>query len=159
MTNYRPEGYTTLTPMLVVTDGSAAIDFYEKVFGAKVAASMTGPDGTVLHAELELEDGRFQVMDANPAYRMVGLDRDNDDVPYSLTIYVRDCDATTSQAVEHGATVREQPDDFEVTGDRFASIRDPFGVRWTIMTRTAERTDEEIQAGFDEFMKAMTEQG
>ncbi|MDO5499732.1 MAG: VOC family protein [Propionibacteriaceae bacterium] len=155
MTNYRPDGFSTVTPMIVVRDGAAAIDFYAAVFGATVASRMDGPDGTILHCELQLESGRLQLMDANTAYRMVSLDPSNDDVPYSLAIYVPDCDATTARAVELGATVREQPDDFDVTGDRFSSIRDPFGVRWTIMTRTVERTDAEIQAGLDAFAESM----
>ncbi|KAA9153203.1 VOC family protein, partial [Microbacterium lushaniae] len=41
-----------------------------------------------------------------------------------------------------GAIVREEPSTF-VSGDRFASIRDPFGVRWSIMSRVEDLTEEE----------------
>jgi hypothetical protein len=41
-----------------------------------------------------------------------------------------------------GATVREQPRTF-VSGDRFASILDPFGPRWSIMTRVEDLSPEE----------------
>ena len=30
-----------------------------------------------------------------------------------------------------------------MSGDRFASIRDPFGVRWSIMTRVEDFSEEE----------------
>lgn len=155
MTNYRPEGYSTLTPMIVVNDGAAAIDFYESVFGAQVVARMTGPDGKIWHCELQLESGRFQVMDANEMYRMVTLETGDDAVPYSLAIYVGDCDAVVAKAEAAGATVREPLGDFDVTGDRFASIRDPFGVRWTVMTRKVAKTDAEIQAGLDAMVASM----
>lgn len=155
MTNYRPEGYSTLTPMIVVNDGAAAIAFYENVFGAKVVTRMTGPDSRIWHCELQLESGRLELMDANDTYRMVGLDPGNDAVPYSLAIYVSDCDAVVTRAEAAGARVREQLADFDVTGDRFASIRDPFGVRWTVMTRTVPRTDAEIQAGLDAMAESM----
>lgn len=155
MTNYRPEGYSTLTPMVVVNDASAAIRFYEAVFGAEVVARMDGPDGSVWHCELQLESGRLQVMDANEMYHMVRLDPADDNVPYSLAIYVPDCDAVTAKAEELGATVREPLADFDVTGDRFASIRDPFGVRWTVMTRKVARTDTEIQAGLEQMVRSM----
>lgn len=155
MTNFRPDGYSTLTPMIVVTDAAAAIDFYAAVFGARTVTRMDGPDGTVWHCELALESGRFQLMDANPSFHMVALDPTHDDVPFSLAIYVPDCDATTAKAAELGATIREETGDFEVTGDRFSSIRDPFGIRWTIMTRTTERTDAEIQAGLDAWKASM----
>ncbi len=38
--------------------------------------------------------------------------------------------------------MREPLTDF-VSGDRFASIRDPFGVRWSVMTRTQDLSEEE----------------
>lgn len=149
MTNYRPDGYSTLTPMIVVNDGPAAIAFYEEVFGAEVVAHMAGPDGKIWHCEMQLESGRFQLMDANDGYHMVTLDTTDDAVPYSLAIYVADCDTTVAKAEAAGATVREPLGDFDVTGDRFASIRDPFGVRWTVMTRKVAKTDAEVQAGLD----------
>ena len=33
-----------------------------------------------------------------------------------------------------------------VSGDRFASIRDPFGVRWSVMTRVEDLSEEESAA-------------
>ena len=39
----------------------------------------------------------------------------------------------------------ESPNTF-VSGDRFASIRDPFGVRWSIMTRVEDLSEEESAA-------------
>jgi PhnB protein len=59
-----------------------------------------------------------------------------------MGLYCPDVDAVVERAANAGATVREQPADF-VSGDRFASIRDPFGVRWTIMTRIEDLSPEE----------------
>ncbi|MGI9209588.1 MAG: VOC family protein, partial [Rhodococcus sp. (in: high G+C Gram-positive bacteria)] len=42
-----PEGYTDLTPYLVVDGAAHAIDFYRAGFGANVIERMDGPDGTV----------------------------------------------------------------------------------------------------------------
>jgi PhnB protein len=159
MTNYRPEGYSTVTPMVVVTDAAAAIEFYAAVFGARVVSRMNGPAGQVWHCELQFEAGRLQLMDANEQFRMVALDPSIDDVPYSLAIYVQDCDAVTAKAAELGATVREPAGDFEVTGDRFSSIRDPFGVRWTVMTRKVDKADADVQAGLDDWVESMEAAG
>jgi len=41
-----------------------------------------------------------------------------------------------------GAVVREAPKTV-VSGDRFASVRDPFGVRWSIMTRVEDLSEAE----------------
>jgi PhnB protein len=114
------------------------------VFGATVVGRMDGPDGTVLHAELDLGDGRLQFSDPNEAYGLVAPAHEGDTVSGSTCIYVPDVDAVFEKAVERGATVREKPATF-VTGDRFASIYDPFGHRWAVMTRVEEVTPEESE--------------
>ena len=51
-------------------------------------------------------------------------------------------DALVARAQRAGATVREPLSTF-VSGDRFASIRDPYGVRWSVMTRVEDLSEEE----------------
>jgi PhnB protein len=64
------------------------------------------------------------------------------DVTFSLALYVPNVDDVTANAEARGATVREEPATF-VSGDRFASILDPFGLRWSIMTRVEDLSPEE----------------
>jgi len=144
ITDGRPQGYTTLTPFLVCSPAAEAIPFYEEVFGATVVGRMDGPDGTVMHAELDLGDGRLQLSDPNDAYGLVAPTGDDDTVSGSTCIYVPDVDAVFEKAVARGATVREKPSTF-VTGDRFASIYDPFGHRWAVMTRVEDVSPEESE--------------
>lgn len=61
---------------------------------------------------------------------------------YSLGLYRPDVDAVVERAVAAGAVVREPPADF-VSGDRYASIRDPFGVRWSVMSRVEDLSEAE----------------
>ena len=143
--NGKPEGYTTLTPFLVCSPAAEAIRFYEEVFGATVVGRMDGPDGTVMHAELDVGEGRLQLSDPNPQYGLAApTGQESDTVSGSTCIYVADVDAVFAAAVERGATVREKPSTF-VTGDRFASIYDPFGHRWAVMTRVEEVSPEEAE--------------
>ncbi|KWX66637.1 glyoxalase/bleomycin resistance/extradiol dioxygenase family protein [Mycobacterium sp. NAZ190054] len=137
-----PAGYTSLTPFLCIDGASTAIDFYTKVFGAALVEKMDGPNGTVAHAELDFGTGRLQLGDPADAYRIVAPDSHSDTVTYSIALYCADVDDVVSRAEKAGATVREQPQDFP-TGDRFASLRDPFGIRWTVMTRVEEVSAEE----------------
>ena len=140
-----PDGYTSLTPFLVCSPAADAIGFYADVFGATVVGRMDGPDGTVLHAELDLGDGRLQLSDPNDQYGLVAPTGMVDDtVSGSTCIYVADVDAVFAAAVERGATVREKPSTF-VTGDRFASIYDPFGHRWAVMTRVEDVSPAEAE--------------
>lgn len=143
--NGKPEGYTALTPFLVCHPAAEAIDFYEAVFDAKLVSRMDGPEGSVMHAELDLGDGRLQLSDPNDAYGLVAPSgQEADRVSSSTCVYVADVDAVFAAAVERGATVREPPSTF-VTGDRFASVYDPFGHRWAIMTRVEDVSPQEAE--------------
>jgi uncharacterized glyoxalase superfamily protein PhnB len=151
ITKGRPDGYTTLTPFLVCSPAADAIAFYTEVFGATVVGRMDGPGGTVMHAELEFEAGRLQLGDPADAYGLVPPSGQRDDrVSSSTCIYVSDVDAVFEAAVERGAVVREKPTTF-VTGDRFASIYDPFGHRWAVMTRVEDVSAEEAERRLDEW--------
>ncbi len=51
-----PEGYHSLTPDLVVKDVAEAIEFYREVFGAQKRRVFHGPDGSIVHAEIQIGD-------------------------------------------------------------------------------------------------------
>ncbi|BBX68951.1 VOC family protein [Mycolicibacterium psychrotolerans] len=137
-----PSGYTSLTPFLCVDGAAAAIDFYTAVFGATLVEKMDGPGGTVAHAELDFGTGRLQLGDPAEAYKIAAPDPSADVASFSIALYCSDVDDVVDRARRAGATVREAPQDF-ATGDRFASLRDPFGVRWTVMTRIEDVSAEE----------------
>jgi PhnB protein len=43
-----------------------------------------------------------------------------------------------------------------VSGDRYASVRDPFGVRWSIMTRVEDLSEEESTARVAEWAASVS---
>lgn len=131
-----PQGYTSLTPFLVIDGAAAAIDFYVEVFGAQVIEKMDASDGTVAHAELDFGTGRLQLSDPNADYELVAPPTSGP-VTHSVVLYCADVDTVVDRAERAGATIREATQTF-VTGDRFASIIDPFGQRWAVMTRVEE---------------------
>lgn len=139
-TNGTPRGATSLTPFLVIPDARAAIDFYHKVFGARVV-DVTEFGGAVAHAVLDFGSGLLQLGEPMPDYGLVAAPGGDQDC-YSIGLYCPDVDAVSARAEAAGAVVREAPSTF-VSGDRFASLRDPFGVRWSIMTRIEDLSEEE----------------
>jgi PhnB protein len=136
-----PEGYTSLTPFLCIDGAAEAIDFYVSVFGAKLVERMDGPNGIVAHAELDFGDGRLQLSDPQDAYQLAAP-TPGESVTHSVALYCPDVDDVVARAENAGATIREPAQTF-VTGDRFASILDPFGQRWTVMTRVEDVSAEE----------------
>lgn len=142
-TDGRPNSATSLTPFLAIRGAKEALDFYRDVFGARVT-DVTEFDGLVVHAGLDFGLGLLQVGEPSPDYGLIPAPEGDADC-YSMGIYVPDVDAVTARAVAAGATVREEPSTF-VSGDRFSSVRDPFGVRWSIMTRVEDLSEDESAA-------------
>lgn len=135
-----PKGASSITPFLAIPNAREAISFYRDVFGARVV-DITEMGGTVVHAVLDFGHGLLQLGEPNPDYHLVAPPAGDDDC-YSLGLYVPDVDAVVAAAEAAGATIREPVADF-VSGDRFASIRDPFGVRWSVMTRVEDISETE----------------
>ncbi len=148
--NGTPRGYSTITPFLVLQDPAAALDFYQEVFGARLA-SCNKYEGVVVHAEIEFAHGRLQLGAASPDYETVAVDPQADQTSYSLAFYCAAVDDVVERAIAHGATLREPVETF-VSGDRFGGVKDPFGVRWTIMTRVEDLTDAESEARVNEWL-------
>lgn len=110
------------------------MEFYTEVFGARLVNS-TETQGMIIHAELDFGNGRLQLSAALEAYHLTAVNPDADKSEFSLGIYVADVDHVVETAIAHGASLRE-PVTFFVSGDRYGSIRDPFGIRWSVMTRS-----------------------
>jgi PhnB protein len=134
-----PRGSTSITPFIALRDARGAVSFYERVFHARVV-DVTEINGVVAHAVLDFGHGILELGETMPAYHLVAAPEGEDDC-YSLGLYCSDADAMVAAAEQAGAVVREPLTTF-VSGDRFASVRDPFGVRWTIMTRVEDLSEE-----------------
>ncbi len=142
MTPPIPEGFSTATPNLVVADGAAAIDFYERAFGAEVHTRLEA-GGMLIFAALRIGDALVTLCDAMPDHGFVAPDPE---APVSafITLYVEDADALHARAVDAGATVINPVGD-HVHGDRAGSVRDPFGHRWAVATHIEDVAPAEIE--------------
>jgi PhnB protein len=146
-----PDGYHSITPYLIVKGADRAIDFYKKVFGAAQRMRMDGPNGTVGHAEIEIDGSAIMLADEFPdmGYRSpqsIGA------TPVSLHLYVKDVDDCFNRAVAAGAkSMRPVEDQFY--GDRSGTVEDPFGHVWTISTHKEDLTPEELQKRLEAFRK------
>jgi PhnB protein len=142
-----PEGYHTVTPFVIVRDSAKFLEFLAQAFGAEEMGRVVGEDGTIGHAETRIGDSVVMMFDAKPHWP---------DTPAFLRIYVDDCDATTSRALEAGATSVTEPGTMP-WGDRAGRLRDPLGNLWWIMTRVEDLTDEQIaeRMGQPEFTEAV----
>lgn len=148
-----PEGYHTLSPYLAVDDAKAAIDFYQRSFGAKERVSMPGPNGMIAHAELEIGDSIVMLSDpfpqatARPPKELGGTSA-------GIFVYVENVDELFQQAIDAGATSTMEPED-QFWGDRFGSLLDPFGHSWQIATHVEDVPPEELAKRSEKWMAQM----
>ncbi len=148
-----PEGYHTVTPFLTVRNAAQAIEFYEKAFGAKSRGVMKGPDGKVMHAELQIGDSIIMLSDEFPDFGALSPQSLNGS-PAGLHIYVEDADAAFDRAVKAGAQV-EMPVMDQFWGDRYGRLKDPYGHKWSIATHVKDLSMDEMKRSMDEAMAQM----
>ena len=149
-----PAGHHTVTPHLIMSDASSALDWYAKALGAEILARAPGPDGKIMHAEIRVGNSIVMLNDEMGGGRSAKALGGS---PASLWLYVDDCDALFKRAVAAGATVPPGPmgapsDQF--WGDRTAAIIDPEGYHWTIATRKEDLTPEELDQRAQDFFKS-----
>jgi PhnB protein len=138
-----PEGYSTVTPYLIVSNGAGAIDFYKQIFGAVEIMRIPGPGGRVGHAELRIGGSVIMLADENPQSGIFGP-QSGKRPPVSLLVYVEQVDAVTAKAESNGAKIVRPPKD-QFYGDRTATLTDPFGHEWTVATHVEDVSPEEMQ--------------
>jgi len=139
-----PEGYHAVTPYLVVRGAAAAIEFYEKAFGAEVRFRLAGPDGTsVMHAELQIGDSIIMLSDEAPEMGSKSP-ATLDGTPVTIYLYVEDVDAVFDRAIKAGGTSVMPLEDM-FWGDRHGQLLDPFGHRWSVATHVEDVSAEEVE--------------
>jgi PhnB protein len=138
-----PDGYHSVQPYLILKDAAAAIEFYKKALGAKERMRMPGPDGRIMHAELEIGDSCVMLADENPKIGAFSPEHYGGS-PVGLMVYVEDCDAVYKSAVATGAKSEREPAD-QFYGDRMSGVIDPFGFRWYIATHIKDVSSEDLQ--------------
>ncbi len=150
-----PDGYHSITPILIVKDGLKAIEYYKKVFGAIDKGTMMMPDNkSVAHAELMIGDSKIMLSNEFPEMKSLSPTSIGGS-PVSLYLYVDDADKTFSLAVaEGGKSLFPVKDQFY--GDRHGSIQDPFGHIWSIATHIKDLTKEEMKKAAEEAFSKMS---
>ncbi len=138
-----PDGFMRVTPHLVVDGAAEAIEFYREAFGAEEVQRMEAPDGKrLMHAEVKINGSLVMLVDAFPEYgsqspKSIGGSA------VTLHMYVEDADAVFNRAVAAGCTPTMPVSDV-FWGDRYGKLMDPYGHEWSIATRVAQPTREEM---------------
>jgi PhnB protein len=152
-----PKGYHSLTPYLIVRNAAEALGFYVKAFGAKEKVRMAMPDGSVMHAEIQIGDSMLMLTEENPSCAAQSPLSLGGNATHVL-IYTKDAEGLVARAEAAGCTV-EMPVTPMFWGDRYGKVRDPYGHSWSIATHFEEVTPKQMQKRADAFMAEMAQQG
>jgi PhnB protein len=138
-----PDGYHSVTPYLHIAGAAAAIEFYKQALGAVEIMRMTGDDGRIGHAELQIGDSRIMLADEHAEIQAYSPKHFGGS-PITLMLYCEDVDATVAKAVAEGAKITRPIAD-QFYGDRNGGIEDPFGYQWFIATHVEDVSNEQIE--------------
>jgi uncharacterized glyoxalase superfamily protein PhnB len=115
---YRPAGWHTVTPRIIVHGAKDLVGFVKQVFGASGEYHPQAP------AELRLGDSIIMISESGV----------RDAAPACLYVYVENADATWQRAIDAGARSIEAPLDTPY-GDRRGMVKDQWDNTWQIATR------------------------
>jgi PhnB protein len=118
--------------------------------GAEELLRLTGPGGTVVHADLRIAGGLVMLSEENPAFNASPAMLTGTSVV--LNLLVEDADALWTRALSAGAKIVFPLND-QFYGYRAGRIEDPFGHQWIISRFLENVPQAEMQRRFDEVMK------
>ena len=101
---------------------------------------MPGPDGAIMHAELECADAVVMVGRPSSEYRNP---KRLGQVTQSLYVFVDDVDKHFQHAREAGAKILEEPED-QFYGDRRYATEDPEGHHWYFAQHVRDVAPEDM---------------
>jgi uncharacterized glyoxalase superfamily protein PhnB len=125
--DFKPDGYSSVSPYLLVDGADDTIAFIKQVFQGKELRRFADATGHLRHAEVKIDDTVLMVADCSDEHPAIAS---------QIHVYVRDVEETFRRAVEAGAVPVKEPvktDKSDVCG----GVRQPNGITWWIATRMA----------------------
>ncbi|WP_425416975.1 VOC family protein [Oricola indica] len=117
MTDYKPQGYTSLSPYLIVPDAQKTLDFVKAVFGAEPLRLHRRDDGSIMHAEARIDD------------TVVMMGEMPEGPQASIHVYCADVEEAFQRALDAGGTI-VQLLELKPDGDRRGGIDDGNNTTW-----------------------------
>jgi uncharacterized glyoxalase superfamily protein PhnB len=130
-----------ITPYLYYENVAGALSWLANTFGLRERLRMPGPDGAIMHAEMELEEGVIMMGRPGPDYRSP---KRLGHVTQSLYVYVDDVDKHFQHAKQSGAKILAEPAD-QFYGDRRYGAEDFEGHQWYFAQHVRDVAPEDMK--------------
>lgn len=126
MIPFKPPGYNSLSPYFIVNDAPRFVQLMKDLFGAEELRKYEGPDGSLMHVELRLDDSVIMLSEATADFPA------NE---FLLHFYVKDAKATYKRALELGCEGLQEPIQ-KSDPDLRGMFKDFNGNVWSVGTQT-----------------------
>jgi PhnB protein len=122
--HYKPSGYTSMAPYLIVDDAQRTIEFLTAVLDAKPLRMVPGDNGRLRHGELRIDDTVLMLADSLEGWPARAAD---------IHLYVADVEAVYRRALELGAQGVQEPQQ-KGDADKRGGFRNS-GITWWVATQ------------------------
>ncbi|MBK8504305.1 MAG: VOC family protein [Saprospiraceae bacterium] len=124
--SFKPTGYNSVSPYFIIDGAQQFIDLMKAIFDAKELRRYDLPDGSIMHAEVQIDDSVVMLGDSSDRFPPVAL---------VLHVYVTNVDEVFKKAIDSGCEIIEQPKERDGEPDRRATFRDFAGNMWSVGTQ------------------------
>ncbi|MCC5937779.1 MAG: VOC family protein [Lunatimonas sp.] len=131
VSTYKPSGYNSASPYFILEDADRFVALMQQIFDAKMLREYRMPDGSMMHAELQIDDSVIMLGNASDRFPAV---------PIVMHVYVPDVDKTWEKVLAAGCEAVETPKERGDDPDRRATFKDYAGNMWSIGTQLESNT-------------------
>ena len=126
MSEWKPANYPSVSPYLICEDAEGIIRFLESVFEGALVRRFDRPDGSLMHAEVRIDDSIVMIGG--------GATDEHSSGPH-IHVYVRDAQAVYDRAMQNGAQSVQEPARKRADDDFRGGFRDAAGTTWWVATQ------------------------
>ncbi len=139
-----PDNTPRIIPNVFYDDPASALEWLAKAFGFETRLSMPGPDGKIMHAEMQVVDSAIMMSPTSATEEWKSPKSLTGSVTQGLYVYVDDLNAHCARARAAGAKIRSDPEDM-FWGDRTYVVEDLQRHRWTFAQHTRDVAPEDMK--------------
>ncbi|MCF1713284.1 hypothetical protein L0U88_01420 [Flavihumibacter sp. RY-1] len=105
MTNsFKPANYNSVSPYFIIQDAHKFIEFLKAVFDSKELRRYDNPDGSIMHAEFQIDDSVIMLGSSSEKFKPIEL---------VMHVYVPNVDETFAKAIQAGCESIQEPGERE----------------------------------------------
>jgi PhnB protein len=124
--SFKPNGYNSLSPYFIVDNCQKTIDLLKEIFDAKELRRYEHKDGSIMHAELKIDDSVVMLADSSKEYPANEL---------LVHVYVDDVHKVFKKAISLGCQPLQEPTNREGDPDVRGMFKDFQGNVWAVGTQ------------------------